>query len=52
MFENIDIREVANGYIVAVTTEDGETHEYVYDTPRKVMSCVKRFVNPKVSGDD
>jgi len=52
MFEKIDIRKVANGYIVAVTTEDGETHEYVYDTPRKVMACVKRFVNPKVSGDD
>ena len=48
MFESIEIRKVANGFIVTVNIED-ETVEYVFDTARKAMSHIKQFVAPKVS---
>lgn len=48
MFESIEIRKVANGFVVTVHLED-ETMEYVFDTARKAMSHIKQFVAPKVS---
>ncbi len=36
MFESIEIRRAANGFILVVTTEE-ETKEYVYDTSRKAV---------------
>lgn len=47
MFESIDIRKVANGFVVTLTTEDGETREYVYDTSRKVMRFLKQHLDVK-----
>jgi hypothetical protein len=41
MFETIEIRKVANGFILVVTTEE-DTQEFIYDTPRKLMSAVKK----------
>ena len=46
MFESIEIRKVANGFVVTVHLED-ETMEYVFDTARKAMSHIKQFVAPK-----
>lgn len=46
MFESIEIRKVANGFVVTVNMED-ETVEYVFDTARKAMSHIKQFVVPK-----
>ena len=46
MFESIEIRRVANGFVVIVNLED-ETVEYVFDTARKAMSHIKQFVSPK-----
>lgn len=46
MFESIEIRKVANGFVVTVHLED-ETVEYVFDTARKAMSHIKQFVAPK-----
>jgi hypothetical protein len=46
MFESIEIRRVANGFVVTVNMED-ETVEYVFDTARKAMSYIKQFVAPK-----
>jgi len=46
MFESIEVRQAANGYILIVNTED-ETKEYVYDTARKLMSAIKQYVSPK-----
>lgn len=46
MFESIEIRQVANGFIVIVNLED-ETREYVFDTARKAMSHIKQFIAPK-----
>jgi hypothetical protein len=43
MFETIEIRRAANGFILTITTDD-DTHEYVYDTSRKVMRIIKQFV--------
>jgi hypothetical protein len=47
-FESIDIRRVANGFVVQVETED-ETKEYVYDSSRKVIKFVKEFVEAKAA---
>ena len=47
MFESIEIRQAANGYILTVTTADGETREYVYDTSRKAMRVLKQYLDPK-----
>lgn len=46
MVETVEIRKVANGYILAVTTED-DTKEFVYDTQRKLLSAVKRVLGDK-----
>lgn len=51
MFESIDIRKVANGYVVSITTEDGDTREYVYDTTRKVMRFLKQYMEVKGEAD-
>jgi hypothetical protein len=48
MFESIEIRRVANGFVVTVQLED-ETVEYVFDTARKAMSHIKQYVAPKAS---
>lgn len=52
MFESIDIRKVANGYVVSITTEDGDTREYVYDTTRKVMRFLKQYMDAGTKGED
>ena len=46
MFESIEIRQVANGFIVIVHLED-EVKEYVFDNARKAMNHIKQFIAPK-----
>jgi len=46
MFESIEVRKVANGYVLVVNTED-EAREYVYDTSRKVMRALKQYLDVK-----
>jgi hypothetical protein len=46
MFESIEIRRVANGFILVINTED-ETKEYVYDTSRKAMRVLKQYLEAK-----
>jgi hypothetical protein len=43
MFESIEIRKAANGFILVITTED-ETKEYVYDTSRKALRVIKEHL--------
>ena len=43
MFESIEIRKAANGFILSITTVD-ETKEYVYDTSRKAMRVLKEYL--------
>jgi hypothetical protein len=50
MFESIEIRKVANGFIVAVETEDGTT-EHVFDTSRKALRFIKEYVEAKSSAE-
>ena len=46
MFESIEIRRAANGFILVVTTEE-ETREYVYDTSRKALKVIKKYLESK-----
>ena len=46
MFESIEIRKVANGFILVVTTQD-DTKEYVYDTSRKALRVIKEYLESK-----
>lgn len=46
MLENIEIRKVANGFILVITTED-DTKEFVYDTQRKLLGAVKKVLGDK-----
>jgi hypothetical protein len=43
MFESIEIRKAANGFILVITTED-DTKEYVYDTSRKTIRVLKDYL--------
>ena len=43
VFESIEVRRVANGFVVVVNTED-DNKEYVYDTSRKAMRFIKGFL--------
>ena len=51
MFETLEIRRAANGFILIVNTED-DTKEFVYDTERKLMRSVKSFLGEKLTADD
>ena len=51
MFESIEIRKAANGFILVINTED-EAREYVYDTERKLMRVLKQHLGQKVTVDD
>lgn len=48
MFESIEIRRAANGFILVITTEE-ETREYVYDTSRKALRVLKDYLESKNS---
>lgn len=50
MFESIEIRRAANGFILVVTTEE-ETREYVYDTSRKALKVIKEYLESKNSNN-
>ena len=48
MFDSIEIRKVANGFIVILNTED-DASEYVFDTSRKAIRFIKEYVEAKVA---
>jgi hypothetical protein len=43
MFESIEIRKAANGFILVINTDD-EVKEFVYDTSRKAMRVIKQYL--------
>ena len=51
MFESLEIRRAANGFILVVHTED-EDKEYVYDTERKLMRVIKSHLGEKITAED
>lgn len=51
MFESLEIRKAANGFILVVTTEE-ETREYVYDTSRKTMRVIKQYLEANHSTEE
>ncbi len=51
MFESIEIRKAANGFILVLHTED-ETKEFVYDTERKLMRVIKSHLGEKITTED
>lgn len=46
MFESIEIRKVANGFVVVLTTED-DTKEYIFETPRRAIKFIKEYIDAK-----
>ena len=51
MFESLEIRKAANGFILVINTED-DTREFVYDTERKLMRAVKQYLGERVTAED
>ena len=51
MFESLEIRKAANGFILIIHTED-DTKEFVYDTERKLMRQLKSQLGQKISAED
>jgi hypothetical protein len=51
MFESIEIRKAANGFILVVTTED-ETREFVYDTSRKAIRVIKQYLEADAKSEE
>jgi hypothetical protein len=51
MFESLEIRRAANGFILVVHTED-DTKEFVYDTERKLMRVIKQHLGEKITAED
>jgi hypothetical protein len=47
MFDSIEIRKVANGFIVILNTED-DINEYIFDTSRKAIKFIREYVEAKV----
>lgn len=50
MFESIEIRRAANGFILVVHSEE-EDKEFVYDTSRRLMRAVKQYIEGPNSKD-
>lgn len=50
MFESIEIRKAANGFILVITTED-DTKEYVYDTSRKTIRVLKDYLETNAKAE-
>jgi hypothetical protein len=48
MFESLEIRKAANGFILVLHTED-ETKEFVYDTERKLLREIKKYLGEKLA---
>jgi len=42
--ESIEIRKVANGFVVVVNTEE-DSKEYVFDSYRRVLKFIKEFLD-------
>ena len=51
MFESLEIRRAANGFILVVNTEE-EAKEFVYDTERKLVRVVKQYLGEKVTAQE
>jgi hypothetical protein len=51
MFESLEIRRAANGFILVVNTED-DSKEFVYDTERKLLRVVKQHLGEKVPASE
>jgi len=51
MFESIEIRKAANGFILVVRTDD-EDREYVYDTSRKAMRVLKQYLEADAKSEE
>lgn len=51
MFESLEIRRAANGFILVVNTEE-DTREFVYDTERKLVRVVKQYLGERVARDE
>ena len=51
MFESLEIRKAANGFILVVNTEE-EAKEFVYDTERKLVRVVKQYLGEKVTAQE
>lgn len=51
MFETLEIRRAANGFILVINTEDS-SKEYVYDTERKLIRVVKQYLGERVTKDE
>lgn len=49
MFESIEIRKCKNGFLVTVTTDDGDNNEYVFDNSRKALKFIKDYTEAKPS---
>jgi len=51
MFETLEIRRAANGFILVINTED-DSKVFVYDTERKLIRVVKQYLGQKITADD
>lgn len=51
MFESLEIRRAANGFILVVTTEE-DAKEFVYDTERKLVRVVKQHLGEKIAASE
>jgi hypothetical protein len=44
MFERMEIRKVANGFVLTIDSEEGEK-DYVFDTQRKLFKFIKDMMD-------
>lgn len=51
MFESLEIRRAANGFILVVNTEE-DSREFVYDTERKLLRVIKQYLGERVVSAD
>lgn len=51
MFESIEIKKVANGFIVLLVTEE-DAKEYIFTSHRHVLKFIKDYIDTKPAASE
>ena len=51
MFERLEIRRAANGFILVADSEE-DTKEFVYDSERKLLRAIRLQLGERMRDDD
>lgn len=52
MLDNLEVRRVANGFVVMLNTTDGDSKEYIFESERKMFKFLRTWLLQKAGSDE